>query len=126
MRLSKHHNHQGAKQPTTIHVGSRKGQKFHGKPIPNAGETPGMGTSMGRDDKTASVKFSIEGASMRLGIWWMEAAARGGPPHLPVVNQRPEFEGAKAETSKAAVAAKRPPTSRDRRQAATSGANKKS
>ena len=33
VRLSQLHNHQGAKQPSTIHVGSRKGQKFHGKPM---------------------------------------------------------------------------------------------
>jgi len=106
VRLSKQHNHQGAKQPTTIHVGSRKGQKFHGKPIPNAGDSPGLGTSMGHDDKTSSIKLKIENATMRLGIWWMESAARGGPPHLPVVNQRPEFEGAKAEAPKGK--AKRP------------------
>jgi len=99
VRLSKQHNHQGAKQPNSIHVGSRKGQKFHGKPIPNAGEAPGLGTSMGRDEKTASVKLSIEGVTMRLGIWWMEAAARGGPPMLPVVNAKPEFEGSRSETA---------------------------
>jgi len=108
VRLSKQHNHQGAKQPTTIHVGSRKGQTFHGKTIPNAGDSPGLGTSMGRDEKTASVKLNIENATMRLGIWWMESAARGGPPHLPIVNQRPEFEVAKAEAHKGKATAKRP------------------
>ena len=32
---------------------------------------------------------------MKLGIWWLEAAARGGPAMLPVVNQRPAFEDSK-------------------------------
>lgn len=30
---------------------------------------------------------------MKLGIWWLEAAARGGPARLPIVNVKPTFEG---------------------------------
>lgn len=93
VRLTSEHNCQGAKQPTSIHIGSRKGQKFLGKPIPNAGAFPGNGTVMGRDEPSASIKLSIEGTMMRLGIWWLEAAVRGGPVALPVVNQKPCFEG---------------------------------
>ena len=36
--------------------------------------------------------LSIEGASMKLGIWWMEAAMRGAVGVLPIVNQEPRFE----------------------------------
>lgn len=32
---------------------------------------------------------------MRLGIWWLEAAARGGPKTLPIVNAKPEFEASR-------------------------------
>ena len=32
---------------------------------------------------------------MRLGIWWLEAAARGGPKTLPIVNAEPEFEASR-------------------------------
>jgi hypothetical protein len=28
---------------------------------------------------------------MRLGVWWLEAAMRGGPAKLPIVNADPEF-----------------------------------
>jgi hypothetical protein len=96
VKLSVGHNCQGARQPTTIHIGSRKGQTFQGKPIPNAGAHPGRGTSLGRDESTCSIRLSIESASMRLGIWWLEAAVRGGPAMLPVVNQTPSFEGSAA------------------------------
>merc|ERR1719359_1436135 len=115
VKLCKHHNHQGARQPNTIHVGSRSGQKFHKKPIPNAGQCPGNGTVVRREDETASIKLNIESAPMRLGIWWLDAAARGGPAMLPLVNQNPLFEdspnpsetaaAAKAPAAKAAVAA---------------------
>lgn len=90
--LSEHHNCQGAKQPGSMHIGSSKGQHFQGKPIPNAGKHPGNGVVVQRDDATVSFKLSIEGTPMRLGIWWLEAAIRGGPQALPVVNQKPVFE----------------------------------
>ena len=101
LKLSKSHNCQGARQPNTIHIGSKKGQKFNNKPIPNAGAQPGVGSSMGREVQTASIKLSIEGATMRMGIWWLEAASRGGPAMLPVVNVSPAFEGAPAPSARA-------------------------
>ena len=33
IKLTAGHNHQGAKQPSTMHVGARKGQKFHGEAL---------------------------------------------------------------------------------------------
>lgn len=93
--LSKHHNCQGARQPNSIHIGSNKGQMFEKKAIPRAGQCPGLGEVSRRDELTASIKLIIEGTSMRLGIWWIEAAVRGGPAMLPVVNEAPTFADAK-------------------------------
>jgi hypothetical protein len=32
--------------------------------------------------------LQIEGVDMRLGVWWLEAAVRGGVDALPLVNLR--------------------------------------
>lgn len=90
VKLSAGHNHQNAKQPNTMHIGAKKGQKFHGKELQHVG--PGLGAVVRRDEASASFKLNIESAPMKLGIWWLEAAARGGPEMLPLVNQRPVFE----------------------------------
>lgn len=87
------HNCQGAKQPNTIHIGSSKGQKFGGKPIPNAGNTPGNGVVGRRDVETCSLLVKIEETVCRLGLWWLDEAASGGPAMLPLVNRSPAFEG---------------------------------
>eukprot|EP00966_Prymnesium_polylepis_P204007 4726139-Prymnesium_polylepis.1 len=78
VRLTAGHNHQGAKQPNTMHVGARRGQKFQGKELVNVG--PGLGSVSQRDDESCSFKLVVEGAPMRLGTWWLDAAARGEPP----------------------------------------------
>ncbi len=39
-----------------------------------------------RDAASCSFVLVIEGVTMRLGVWWLEAAARGGPAKLPIVN----------------------------------------
>ena len=89
--LSRQHNHQGARQPNTIHIGAAKGQKFGGKVIPNPGK--GVGAVVRRDPESWAYKLNIDGAPMRLGMWWLEAAASGGPAMLPLVNQSPKYEG---------------------------------
>ena len=93
VKLTKGHNHQGAKQPNTMHIGAKKGQKFQGKELANVG--PGFGTVSKRDEETDSFKLSIEGAIIRMGVWWLDAAARGGPQLLPLVNQVPVFADCK-------------------------------
>ena len=40
---------------------------------------------------TSSYVLSVEGATMRLGLWWLEAAAQGTVDVLPVVNATPAF-----------------------------------
>jgi len=97
VKLSRHHNCQGARQPLFMHIGAKNGQKFNGKALVNVG--PGLGAVSKRDEESSSYKLSIEGTPMKLGIWWLEAAARGGPAVLPVVNQKPIFEDSPAASS---------------------------
>jgi hypothetical protein len=105
VKLSKWHNHQGARQPNTIHIG--------GKKTPKSGRAPGpgLGAVSKRDDTTCSFKLNIESCPMKLGLWWLEAAARGGPALLPVVNQKPCFEGEEKAEAAALNAASTPPDS---------------
>merc|ERR1712185_369395 len=89
VRITPGHNIQGAKQPQFMHIGASK-------PVTHKGVTrkngEGVGVVIRRDEGIAAFALQIEGEPMRLGIWWLEAAARGGPDVLPVVNQRPIFE----------------------------------
>lgn len=79
VKLTDGHNVQGAQQPGMMHIG--KGAK-------------GVGTVVRRDPATCSVALNIEGVAMRLGLWWIEAAARGGPARLPIVNVQPTYQPA--------------------------------
>jgi len=91
VKLSKSHNHQGARQPNSIHIGAKKG--FKSKEGKVAG--PGLGAVVSRDESTCAFKLNIESCPIKMGIWWLEAAARGGPARLPIVNQSPVFEDSK-------------------------------
>lgn len=79
IRITQGHNIQGAKQPMYMHIGT-------------AGK-PGHGTVLQRDESTCSFNLSIEGACMRLGIWWLDVAERGAVEVLPLVNLHPRYEG---------------------------------
>lgn len=89
VRVTPGHNIQGARQPQYMHIGAKK-------PVTVKGETRQPGVGLGevarRDEETSSFVLQIEGVQMRLGIWWLEAAMRGGVEALPVVNQKPVFE----------------------------------
>jgi NAD-dependent SIR2 family protein deacetylase len=93
IRITPGHNIQGAKQPMFMHIGGRK-------PITTNGVTRqpgvGLGSVVSRNEDTACFVLDVEGVQMRLGIWWLEAALRGGPDVLPIVNQRPIFESVKS------------------------------
>merc|ERR1712032_1513399 len=98
IRITEGHNIQGAKQPQFMHIGTT------GK--------PGLGTVVQRDEGSCSFSLQIEGATMRLGIWWLDTAARGGVEVLPIVNQNPQFGNTASEANAApaaAVAAKAKP-----------------
>lgn len=75
IKLTAGHNVRGANQPGMMHIGDEA-----------------RGKVVGRDPATCSVCVEIEGVQMRLGLWWLEAPARGGPAKLPIVNVKPEFE----------------------------------
>lgn len=62
-------------------------------------------------------RLIIEGAPMKLGAWWMDAAMRGGPEILPIVNSEPLFEdspdpSAGGRSERPPAAAKRKPAAR--------------
>lgn len=78
IRITPGHNIQGAKQPQFMHIGKSA--------------SPGNGTVISRDEHTCSFQLVIEGASMRLGLWWLDSAVRGALDVLPIVNVNPSFE----------------------------------
>merc|ERR1711907_810932 len=86
VKLTEGHNVQGAQQPLYMHIGASGTKKVNGR-FPG----PGHGKVMRRDDLRVSYELQIEGVRMTLGQWWIEAAKRGGPPTLPVVNLHPEM-----------------------------------
>ena len=72
-----------------MHIGAKKAVTYKGvKRRPGAG----LGTVARREEDTASFILTIEGVQMRLGIWWLECAARGGVEAIPVINENPLFE----------------------------------
>lgn len=78
------HNIQGAKQPIYMHIGRKK---------PYKGRAPGMGHGVVIRREETHWVLSIDGAGMRLGVWWLESAQSGALPFLPLVNLNPEYEG---------------------------------
>eukprot|EP01013_Petalomonas_cantuscygni_P022863 TRINITY_DN44185_c0_g1_i1.p1 TRINITY_DN44185_c0_g1~~TRINITY_DN44185_c0_g1_i1.p1 ORF type:complete len:489 (-),score=63.42 TRINITY_DN44185_c0_g1_i1:106-1551(-) len=83
IRLSPGHNIAGAKQPAYMCIVKRD----------KTGRVPaGVGHVARRDDTTCSFILAVEGASMRLGTWWMAQAVTGTATTLPVVNVAPQFE----------------------------------
>lgn len=64
VRLNPRHNHQNAKQPNTMHVGAKKGQKFQGKELMSTG--PGHGTVVRRDDERSAFQLNIEARARSL------------------------------------------------------------
>ena len=53
-----------------------------------------------RDESESAFKINIEGATMTLGLWWLEAALRGAVTQLPVVNLTPSFDYPEGRTSR--------------------------
>merc|ERR1711904_656433 len=75
LRVSNHNNIEGAQQPAYLHI------------------TPELvGTALPLNEPTCCISIQFSNASgakstaMQLGIWWIDAALRGGPEYLPVVN----------------------------------------
>lgn len=102
VRITPGNNIQGAKQPQFMHIGN---------------SAPGHGMVAHRDEHTSSFQLVIEGASMRLGLWWLDAAARGAIDVLPIVNLKPTYES-KVPGSPAATANLKPTKSVEKKQPA--------
>jgi len=89
IRLSPNHNCQGAKQPGYLHIGATSPYRYRDS-VRQPG--PGHGHVVGYSQRQGGWQLQIEGASMLLGGWWLEAAARGALEYLPVINIDPEEE----------------------------------
>ena len=109
VRITPGHNIQGARQPMYMHIGAKtaKTAKKAAAGGRGAGETrscPGHGHVVRKEE--FHWQLQIEGVGMRLGVWWLEAAARGAVDVLPIANLDPTFEAQhKEEDSVLAVAA---------------------
>jgi len=86
VKLTSGHNVQGAQQPQYMHIGAAAPYKYNGIMRKNG---PGHGVVKCRNDAEVSYELEIEGVRMKLGQWWIEAAKRGGPKSLPIINQNP-------------------------------------
>ena len=75
LKLTDGHNCQGSKQQSYKHIGSDK---------------PAHGEVIRYNNTTIGIEIMFEGQTMVLGQWWIDAAIRGGPTFLPVVNVKPE------------------------------------
>ena len=85
IRLSPRHNCQGAGQPSRAHIGG-------GELVREGGRVSRRASGEGRVVRYCTTQraweLEIEGVKMLLGYWWLEAAARGVLPFLPIVNIR--------------------------------------
>jgi len=89
VKLSPHHNCQGAKQPRYMHIGAKKPYKLPTGAVRQPG--PGNGKVIRRYDATTSWELQIEGITVRVGFWWMAEALTGSVPRIPIVNREPIF-----------------------------------
>jgi len=91
VRITPGHNIQGAKQPMYLHIGASEPVTYLGR---EREPGIGLGTVFKREEASSSFIIHVEeGEQMRLGMWWLEAAIRGAVDVLPIVNQKPIFEG---------------------------------
>ena len=97
IKLNPNHNCQDAKQPLYQHIGGKKPTTYRGR-VRQPG--PGEGTVVRFSNKNAGWELTVEGVSMLLGYWWLQAAQRGNLETIPLLNVSPEFhEKAPAEKS---------------------------
>ena len=84
--LNPNHNCQGAKQPVYLHIGSKEPHVYRGS-VRQPG--PGEGHVVRYSPKHGGWKLQIEGVSIMLGGWWLQAALKGKLYTIPVVNLDP-------------------------------------
>jgi len=71
IRISKHNNLEGARQPRDMQI------------------TADMAGVVSGDEMSCSISININGTSKRLGLWWLDAAAAGEVKNLPILNINP-------------------------------------
>lgn len=54
--------------------------------------THGRGSVVRRNEACCAFTLNIEGATMKLGFWWLDSALRGAVEELPVVNLNPQYQ----------------------------------
>jgi len=92
VRIAGDNNIRGSNQPQYQHIKS------------------GEGRVLAREDGHASFVLNIEGARMRLGVWWLDVAKRGGVEQLPIVNVSPSSRGRSASPARRALQDRGKPT----------------
>jgi hypothetical protein len=94
IKLTDGHNIQGAGQPHFLHIGA---SEPYTRPAAYGGQTlqqgPGNGIVKSYREDLSALMLNVEGVVMELGVWWLEAAARGTLETLPVVNRDPVMIG---------------------------------
>lgn len=90
VKLTDDHNIQGAGQPQFLHIGATEP---YNRPAAYGGQMmvngPGRGVVQSYRKDFSAFMLVIEGVSMVLGVWWIEAARRGQLEKLPVININP-------------------------------------
>lgn len=99
VKLTQGHNCVGSGQPAYVHIGAKKDRKLKNGTVRKAAPD-GSGCVLRRDESESAFKINIEGATMTLGLWWLEAALRGAVTQLPVVNLTPSFDYPEGRTSR--------------------------
>jgi hypothetical protein len=89
VRVCPENNIQRSNQTAFMHIGGKDRVNKHGRKV-KAG--PGNGVVLKCEARACCIELDIEAATMKLGLWWLDAAQRGAVQRLPIVNQQPEFE----------------------------------
>lgn len=74
IKLVSGHNCVGSGQPQFKHI------------------THGRGRVMNRKEECCAFQLQIQGATMKLGFWWLDSAMCGALEELPVVNLKPQYQ----------------------------------
>ena len=83
VRLSQQHNCQGAGQPSRAHIGGGELVREGGRVTRRA---KGEGRVVRYCTTQRAWELEVDNVKMLLGYWWLDAAARGNIPFLPLVN----------------------------------------
>ena len=97
IKLNKNHNIQGAKQPIYMHIGAKRA-----KTIDGVRYEPGYGHGVVKrwSNQKVGIDLHVDRVHMLLGQWWLDAAIRGGPLTIPVINPEPVLVQGETKTKR--------------------------